>query len=165
MRVSHSDPPSDRSVLMLKETGGDRWLPIWVGAFEGDAAAILLVGAETPRPQTFPFTARLVEALGGAVQEIRIARLVDETFFAEVIVTGAHGTQAVDARPSDAVALALVMRVPIRVERSVLDAAGRTRDELAQARPDGMRSARDASDAIRTRTRDFKKSPTHSLLF
>lgn len=43
MRVSQSDPPSDRSVLLLKETGGDRWLPIWVGAFEGDSAAILLL--------------------------------------------------------------------------------------------------------------------------
>ncbi|MDQ6671993.1 MAG: bifunctional nuclease family protein [Chloroflexota bacterium] len=93
---------------MLKETGGDRFLPIWVGAFEGDAAAILLVGAGTPRPLTFPFTARLVEAVGGAVQKIRIARLVDETFFAQVIVKGAHGTETVDARPSDAVALALV---------------------------------------------------------
>ncbi|MDQ6671838.1 MAG: DUF151 domain-containing protein [Chloroflexota bacterium] len=165
MRVSRSDPPFDRSILILKETGGDRLLPIWVGAFEGDAAAILLVGAETPRPLTFPFTARLVEAAGGAVQEIRIARLVDETFFAEVIVKGARGTQAVDARPSDAVALALVTHVPIRVERGVLDAAGRTRDELAQTRPEGIRSARGASDAIRTRARELRKSPTHSQLF
>lgn len=99
------------------------------------------------------------------MQEIRITRLVDETFFAEVIVNGARGTHAVDARPSDAVALALVARAPIRVERSVLDAAGRTRDELVQSRPVGIRSARDASDAIRTRTREFSKSPTHSLLF
>jgi len=164
MRVSLSDPPSDRSILMLKETSGDRLLPIWVGAFEGDAAAILLVGAETPRPLTFPFTARLLEAAGGVVQEIRIARLVDETFFAEVIVKGARGTQAVDARPSDAVALALVTRVPIRVERGVLDTAGRTRDELAQTHPEGIRSARGASDGIRTRAREFKR-PTHSQLF
>jgi bifunctional DNase/RNase len=63
-------------------------------------------------------------AAGTPVATFRIARLVDETYFAEIIVKGAHGTQAVHTRPSDAVALTLITRVPIRVERGVLDAAG-----------------------------------------
>jgi RNA polymerase sigma factor (sigma-70 family) len=165
-RFSIGDPPVERSVLLLKETAGERLIPIWVGAFEADAAALQLVGAEPLRPLTFSFTAKLLEAAGGRVQEVRISRLEDETFYAEVLLRSPGGTRSVDARPSDAVNLALTVGAPIRVERSVLEQAGRTAEQLAESRPEGTsRSAREAGDAIRTRIREHRTAAGQSSLF
>ena len=166
-RIGLEDPPRERSVLLLAETAGERLLPIWVGNFEGDAAAILLVGAQTPRPLTFPFTAKLLEAAGGRVQEVRISRLLDEAFYAEVMVSSPSGTRTVDARPSDAIALALAVGAPIRAERTVLEQAGRTRAELSENRPENLRSARQAIDAIRARLQEVHSAGTwnQSTLF
>ncbi len=150
VRVPVAEPPGERSVLLLAETNGERLLPIWVGAFEGDAAAILLVGGQTQRPLTFPFAARLLAAAGASVREVRVNRLVEETFYAEVTVESPGGTRTIDARPSDAIALALTANAPIRVAQTVLTEAGHTRAELAETRPEGARSARQATDAIRT---------------
>ena len=80
---------------------------MWVGAFEGDAIAIALLRAEARRPLTYTFAAHLVGAAGGHVGEVRIDRLVDDTFFAQVLVEVAGAGKPVDARPSDAIALAL----------------------------------------------------------
>ena len=82
---------------------------------EGDSIAISLVRAEAPRPLTVAFAARLLGAAGGHVQQLRINRLAEETFHAEVVLDSAMGTGTIDARPSDAIALALVAGAPIRV--------------------------------------------------
>jgi RNA polymerase sigma factor (sigma-70 family) len=147
--VPIDEPPGERRVVLLADRGGERVLPIWVGQFEGDGIAIALVRAEAPRPLTFPFAARLLEAAGGRLQEVRIDRLLDETFYAEVVVDGPAGTRTFDARPSDAIALALETGAPIRVAVSVMDQAGHARAELSASRPAESRSALARADEIR----------------
>jgi bifunctional DNase/RNase len=107
------------------------------------------VQAAAPRPLTFPFAARLLEAAGGRLQEVRIERLVDETFYAQVVVQSSAGTRTFDSRPSDAIALALETGAPVSVARPVMDQAARPRAELSQSRPSGSRSARERADEIR----------------
>ena len=111
-----------RHVVLLEEVGGERSLPIWVGQFEGTALATLLEKAETARPLTYTFTASILEAAGGRLREVRISRLADKTFYAVAVVEGRTGTRQVDARPSDALSLALVTGARIRVEPAVLAA-------------------------------------------
>jgi bifunctional DNase/RNase len=106
-------------------------LPIWVGRFEGDAIAIGLVRAEARRPLTHAFAAQLLTAVGGQVGEVRIERLVDEPYYAQVVVKAQSVDKLVGARPSDAIALALETGAPIRVSREVMQQAGLTRHEHA----------------------------------
>jgi RNA polymerase sigma factor (sigma-70 family) len=147
--VPLAEPPGERRVVLLAEASGERLLPIWVGQYEGDAIAISLVQAEAPRPLTFAFAARLLGAVGGHVQQVRINRLAEETFYAEVVLDSTMGTRTIDARPSDAIALALVTGAPIRVAAEVMEQAGRTPEELSQSRPAESRSARERADQIR----------------
>jgi uncharacterized protein len=147
--VPIDEPPGERRVVLLAESSGERLLPIWMGLFEGDAIAIALVQAEAPRPLTFPFAARLLEAAGGRLREVRIDRLVDETFYAQVVVESPSGRRTFDARPSDAIALALETGAPISVAGPVMDQAGRRRADLSTSRPSESRSARERADEIR----------------
>jgi RNA polymerase sigma factor (sigma-70 family) len=147
--VPIAEPPGERRVVLLADDTGERLLPIWVGQYEGDAIAISLVGAEAPRPLTFAFADRLLTATGGRVQVVRINRLVEETFYAEVLLESATGIRTIDARPSDAIALALVSGAPIRVASEVMQQAGRTRAQLSESRPAESRSARERADEIR----------------
>jgi RNA polymerase sigma factor (sigma-70 family) len=147
--VPIAEPPGERRVVLLGDGSGERVLPIWVGQYEGDAIAISLVGAEAPRPLTFAFAARLLDAAGGRVREVRINRLADETFYAELVLDSATGARTIDARPSDAIALALVTGARIRVASEVMEQAGRRSAELRESRPSESRSARERADEIR----------------
>jgi RNA polymerase sigma factor (sigma-70 family) len=116
----------ERHVVLLEEIDGDRRLPVWVGPFEGIALAMTLQGAELPRPDPYHFMASLLAAVGGTLQEVRVTRLVEGTYYAEAVVESGAGKDRVDARPSDALTLALVAGVPIRVDPAVIeDAASR----------------------------------------
>ena len=103
-------------VMILAERDGDRELPIWIGPAEATALALSLESAEVPRPFTCKLAAGLVAAAGSAISEVRITRLLAPVFYASVIVQGPNGPQEVDSRPSDAVNLALVTGVPIRID-------------------------------------------------
>ncbi len=119
------DAPA-RHVVLLEEVGGTRRLPVWVGPFEATALAMGLQGEEMPRPGSFRFAAGVLAAAGGSLREVRVTRLVQGTFYAEAVVDGAAGEGRVDARPSDALSLALVVGAPIRVDPAVIeDAAGK----------------------------------------
>ena len=111
----------ERQVVVLRQRDGDRELPIWVGRFEATAIAMSLEAAEMPRPMTYQFTSSLVRATGSRVAEIRLTGLVEGIFMATVVVDGPTGTAEVDARPSDAVNLALVTGSPIRADRLLLE--------------------------------------------
>lgn len=110
-------------VLLMEELDGPRRLRIWVGQFEGTAIALHLEKVEVPRPLTFTFTANLLEAAGARLREVRISRLAENTFYAVALIDGPQGVKNVDARPSDALALALVAGVPVLVEPDVFAAA------------------------------------------
>jgi RNA polymerase sigma factor (sigma-70 family) len=116
MQVTDVRRAGDRHVLMLE--GDDRELKIWVGPAEATAIAVLLEDVELPRPGTHHLTAALLAASGGSVREVRVTRLAEKTFYGEVVL--ADGT-AVDARPSDAITLALVTGTPLLVDSDVLD--------------------------------------------
>jgi RNA polymerase sigma factor (sigma-70 family) len=105
-----------KHVMILRERHGDRSLPIWIGPAEAAAMALALESAESPRPFTPKLAASLVEAAGSRIEEVRITRLLEGVFYATVIVRGPAGPMGVDARPSDAVNLALAAGAVIRVD-------------------------------------------------
>jgi len=109
-----------RQVVILEEVGGVRRLPIWIGPAEATGIALSLERVALPRPGPYQLALSLLGASGGRVVEARITRLVGDTYYGEVVVEGARGREAVDARPSDAINLALVAAVPVRVEASLL---------------------------------------------
>src|SRR5260221_3177167 len=101
--------------MTLAERGGERNLPIWIGPSEATALALTLASAEMPRPFTYKLAASLVAAADSGIAEVRITKLVAPVFYASVIVASPAGTREVDARPSDAVNLALLAGAPLRV--------------------------------------------------
>ena len=113
--------PSNNPIVLLRESGGVRYLPIWVGAVEATAIAFAQQGVVPPRPLTHDLLKEALEATGAALTEIRITALEDGVFFAVLVF--ASGVE-VSARPSDAIALALRAGVPIYGAEEVLDAAG-----------------------------------------
>jgi RNA polymerase sigma factor (sigma-70 family) len=117
-----------RHVIVLRERGGERELPIWVGPAEALALAMSLESITTERPLTYQMAARLAEAAGARVAEVRITRLDESVFYASVVVDGPAGRREVDARPSDAVNLALTVGAPVRVAAALLGDPGATRD-------------------------------------
>jgi RNA polymerase sigma factor (sigma-70 family) len=118
MQVTDVRRAGERHILMLE--GGGRDLKIWVGPAEAYAVAAMLEEVELPRPMTHDLTVALLAASGTAVREVRVTRLAEKTFYGEVVL--ADGT-AVDARPSDAIALALLTGAPLLVDPEVLDSA------------------------------------------
>ncbi|MBV9446062.1 MAG: bifunctional nuclease family protein [Streptosporangiaceae bacterium] len=115
------DPLLRPHVMLLREREGKRTLRVWIGAAEATALALSLENAEMPRPMTDQFTANLLTATNTRVREVRITRLVEGTFYAVLILEGPGGGSEVDARPSDAVNLAMVTGVTITVSANMLD--------------------------------------------
>lgn len=115
---------SQHRVVVLKELDSNRYLPIWIGPFEADAITIGLQGLEIPRPMTHDLLKRIVDEVGGVISHILVNDLRDDTFYARIVmdVNGRHSE--IDARPSDAIALAVRAKVPIYVVESVMDRAG-----------------------------------------
>jgi uncharacterized protein len=115
---------SSRHVVILKETERDRYLPIWIGPWEASAIAMKLQGLTPERPLTHDLFATTLEELGVRVDRVVISDLSDETFHARLILEGPGRHVEVDARPSDALALAVRTGVRIFAADSVLDQAG-----------------------------------------
>ncbi len=115
---------SSRHVVILKETDRDRYLPIWIGPWEASAIAMKLQGLSPERPLTHDLFATTLEQLGVRIDRVVIAELADETYHARLILEGAGGTVEIDARPSDALALAVRAGVRIFAADAVLEQAG-----------------------------------------
>jgi len=135
IRRSHGDEEHGHHIMVLTEADGDRWLPIWIGRAEATALALSLEAAEMPRPLTYQLAADLVTAGGATITEVRITRLEAPVFYAEVVVTGPAGTREVDARPSDAVNLAVTAGVPIKVDSELFELNQVQRDTDLEACP------------------------------
>ena len=110
-------------VVILKEKGAERYLPIWIGAAEADAIAVKLQDVSVPRPLTHDLLQSVVDVLGATVNSIIVSDLKNDTFYARVLLNVDGGLVEVDSRPSDALALAVRAEVPIYAEESVLDKA------------------------------------------
>ena len=121
------DPVSNSPIVVLKDEEEKFFLPIWVGIFEANAIALQLENVSTPRPMTHDLLKSAIAQLDARVTRIVINDLRDSTFFAQIRVTvtrsGADTMLELDARPSDAIALALRTEAPIYVAQSVLDQA------------------------------------------
>ena len=106
----------DQHVVLLQEPQSGRRLPIWIGQETAIEIALRLLGhgPRLARPLGSDLSARLVHALGGSLREVRIDRLTEGTYYAVIVVDGPQGATEVDARPSDALALALVVGAPVR---------------------------------------------------
>jgi RNA polymerase sigma factor (sigma-70 family) len=107
-------------IVTLTDTAGRHTLPIWVGPAEARSIALQLEGVAAPRPMTAALAGSLVVAAGGSIREVRIERLDDEVFYAVVAVAGPDGVREVDARPSDAISLAMLAGSPILVSADVV---------------------------------------------
>jgi RNA polymerase sigma factor (sigma-70 family) len=110
-------------IVLLQEKDGARVLPIWIGAFEGDALALQLGGEKTPRPLTPDLMARTIEALGGSVERVEVTRIEDNTFYAVVAIAAGGRTEELDARPSDAINLAARVGAPVFAAPEVMEHA------------------------------------------
>ena len=117
------DPVSNSPIVVLKDEQDRFFLPIWVGIFEANAIALQLENISTPRPMTHDLLRNMIGELDAQVTRIVINDLRDSTFFAQIRVITGGKTLEVDARPSDAIALALRTEAPIFVAQSVLDQA------------------------------------------
>jgi bifunctional DNase/RNase len=129
-------------LLILKEKQGNRWLPIIIGQSEAQNISYILKETRPGRPLTFDLIGSLIIASGSRIDSVTVTDLRDSTFFAEVVIAGADGgMRRVDARPSDAIALALKMNAELFVADRVLEEAGQTEDlqAIPSDTPDRLR--------------------------
>lgn len=129
--------PSNTPIVLLNEIEGSRYLPIWVGAVEATAIAYAQQNVTPPRPMTHDLIIDLIDELGANLTGVRITALTDGVFFALLDLTTAAGVaHELSCRPSDAIALALRVDVPITVAPDVLDLAGVEIPEDAEGEPE-----------------------------
>ena len=117
------DPITNMPIIILRDSDGQRMLPIWVGVFEANAIALQLESVQTPRPMTHDLMKNLLEELGGSIERVVVCDLRENTFYATIYLRSSQRTISIDARPSDAIALALRTQSPILVEESVIEGA------------------------------------------
>ena len=117
------DPVTNMPIVILRDKEGQRVLPIWVGIFEANAIALQIENIATPRPMTHDLLRNVIEDLKASVQKVVVCDLQENTFYALIYLSLNGDTLAIDARPSDAIALALRTRAPIFVEDAVIDHA------------------------------------------
>jgi len=138
--------PSNTPIVLLRESDGERYLPIWVGAVEATAIAYAQQGVVPPRPLTHDLMRDLLAALDATVSQVRITALEDGVFYAVIVFESGLEVQA---RPSDAIALALRGDIPIVGAEAVLDEAGiEIPDEAEPVEEDQVEKFREFLDQV-----------------
>jgi len=132
VRVS---PLTQNRIVVLVETEGRRYLPIWIGADVADAIALKVQGVEMARPLTHDLLRSVIEVLGAKIDRVLVNDIHDNTFFARIIFDVSGRYAEVDSRPSDAIALAVRVNCPIFVEESVLEEAALVLEDAAHKGP------------------------------
>lgn len=127
-RTTHSP------VVILQEAGGERVLPIWIGPSEASAIAIQLAGMKFSRPLTHDLFTTLLRGLGAELQRVHITRVVESTYYAEMIIRRGDEFFSIDARPSDSIAIAL--RAGLRILTSDALLEHRTIEVVESDEPD-----------------------------
>ena len=121
------DPGSGTPIIILKDINSETMLPIWVGAYEANAIALEIEKILPQRPMTHDLLRNIITEMGASVERIVVTELRDNTFFAEIVLKGSSGEIIlIDARPSDAIALALRADCPIFVNEEVIRASRNT---------------------------------------
>jgi bifunctional DNase/RNase len=115
---------SSQHVVILREADEERYLPIWIGSWEAQSIAMKLQGVESERPLTHDLMASILGDLGVSVRRVLVSDLADETYRARIVLVQGGSDFEIDARPSDAIALAVRVGAPIFATEAVLDRAG-----------------------------------------
>lgn len=123
---------SQNRVVILKEVDGERHLPIWIGAYEADAIAMELQGVTPQRPLPYDLMRSMLTDLGASVVQVVISNLSDQIFFARIVLEHDGRTLEIDARPSDAIALAVRASARILVDEAVMERASVTLGDDAE---------------------------------
>ena len=139
---------SQQRIVILREKGNERYLPIWIGVYEAESITMALQEVEVARPLTHDLLRNVFQQLDAHILRVEVTSLRDDTFFGNIVAEKDGKLLNVDARPSDALAIAVRTHVPILVERSVMDSAGiipeedlqEESSELLQPEPDGEES-------------------------
>ncbi|MCX7838816.1 MAG: bifunctional nuclease family protein [Anaerolineae bacterium] len=140
---------SPHRIVVLKDDD-ERFLPIWIGPFEADAITIALQGTQPARPLTHDLLKTLITQLGGHAQYITVTDLRDDTFYAEIVMEVGGKRVTLDSRPSDAIALAVRLGIPIRVNESVM-----ARAAIRPSREEAEEEAEEKLDAFRDVLQDL----------
>lgn len=117
------DPTSNSPIVLLKDINSEAMLPIWVGPYEANSIASEIEKSSPQRPMTHDLLRNVINQMGGVVQRVVVTELRDNTFFAVIEMSAAEKTVYLDARPSDAIALALRADCPIFVREEVLESS------------------------------------------
>jgi bifunctional DNase/RNase len=115
---------SSNRIVILKEVGVERYLPIWIGPCEAESIAVCVNGIKTPRPLTHDLVIQLIDVLGAELSYIFINDLIETTFHARLVLDVGEEEFEIDSRSSDAIALAVRVNAPIYVAEHVMDTAG-----------------------------------------
>ena len=137
---------SQQRIVILRELNAERYLPIWIGVYEADAITLALQEVEVARPLTWDLLKNVISILGGKVIRVEVITLRDDTYYGNIVIELNDGTIDIDARPSDALALAVRTHVPIMVARPVMDMAAVEPDEDLQENPE--KAEQDTSQAV-----------------
>lgn len=114
---------SQHRVVILKEKDSDRFLSIWIGPYEAEAITVSLQELEVARPLTHDLLRSLVSSLGAEVKQVNITELKEDVFYAKIILSVNGNELEIDSRPSDALALAVRVHVPIFIDETVMEEA------------------------------------------
>ena len=117
------DPITNMPIVILRDKDGQKVLPIWVGVFEANAIALQIENVTPQRPMTHDLLNNVIHDLKADIKKVVVSDLKDNTFYALIHLSIAGEVMVIDARPSDAIALALRARAPIYVEDTVIDNA------------------------------------------
>ena len=131
------DPITNMPIVILRDKDGQKVLPIWVGVFEANAIALQIENVTPQRPMTHDLLNNVIHDLKADIEKIVVSDRKENTFYALIYITIGGEVTAIDARPSDAIALALRARAPIFVEDKVIDRAKTV--DLAPEREDSER--------------------------
>ena len=140
-------------VVILKEKSSDMYLPIWIGPAEADSIAVKLQDVSVARPLTHDLLNLVITSLGGSVSHIVVSDLMNDTFYAKILIQRNGDSLEVDSRPSDAIALAVRVKAPIYVEETVLEKAGVALDKetgkpIIGGEPEEAAAARMSEDEL-----------------
>ena len=137
--------PSNQPIVLLREQGGERFLPIWIGAVEATAIAFASGGVQPPRPLTHDLFRDVIVGLGATLTAVELTEIKEGVFYAELLLTSANGEQRISARPSDAIALAVRTEAPIFASDELLAEAG---IEIAEQAEDEVEKFREFLDQV-----------------
>ena len=142
------DSTTNTYVVILREKGGNRLLPIWIGQPEAEAIVMQMNNMKRERPLTHDLCKSLIVGLGGTLRRVQITKVQHRTYFAELHIAGPSGAVQIDARPSDSIAIALRLGAPIFAQESLLTAIADDDEEEGESADTGESSTYSSPPAV-----------------